>query len=547
MAITSETAPSRAILRGDIAISGLKYRDSSPDLIAKRMIAIETGDDVNKYLAMLEKLPDGKYALHLVVHGQSGGNPAPTLAAFETFMRNLWEPSKTGIEIHDILQSVDDIHIGGDWNFTLTTALPEDEMKVRTNRLLLENAIKALLPKAWSIGAFYPEQVVNRQRSDEVFGNSQYFKRNSRRPEPSDVIAAFHCCRTLGPSDTTTVTLVKGLNPVVENSPQTVKAFQFGTGIPSENQTFLDHSIITVPVARNDAKTLYVYTNIVPAKGWCGVSRGLAGLPRGEMRDLFGSKLRDKIRDLAVDMIAVLTPTYEGSIENWNYEYDTEKECCNGVLEQFFMKLLNSPEYQCIAEELYKANDPKRFELPPFREMDQWQALVPYVKSNEQTDVSAFYRSYMHNAYSSLGSIQPHRKEGKGVKGNLTINQLANDVLTSLGQQMAGGYSITPEIFDLLSSQDIELSAIQESISDAQQREVEGEIHRLMDADTQIKDFVFLGIEVKNNSHFYSPQGLLLDTPSSLCAPRGGSLFHRGKAAASDKQIGTSAAAPDGP
>ena len=119
--------------------------------------------------------------------------------------------------------------------------------------------------------------------------------------------------------------------------------------------------------------------------------------------------------------------------------------------------------------------------------------------------------------------------DDKVIAGNLTINQLANDVLTSLDQQIAGGYSFTPQIIEAISCPDIELGAIQDAISDAQQEEIIERVQRLVTVDPQINDVVILRIEVKNNRQFYPPQGQLPSSSPGFGAARKESIFRPGK------------------
>ena len=499
MPIKAEGALAAALPRGDIAISST----NDPGRIASRMIMVNTTVDSDKFLAMIEELPNKKYALHLVVHGESGGNPKPTLDLFKQFVRDLKDPSKTGAAMHQILMSLDEMHIGGDWNFSLTTTLPEDEGKVRGNRAELEQTLINLWPEAWNISAHYPQQVVNRQRADHPFDNSQIFKLNSTKPEPSDVLAAFYCRRTGDLAERTTVHVVKGHEAVLENSFPNVKLFGFGTGRPPEGQTYLDHGIITVPVVRDEqyqTKTLYVYTNIVPVYGWNGVNRGLPGIPCGELRDEYGRALQRRISLLAQEMIHVIDPEFTGAIESWSHPYHAD----TGLIEKFFIDVLSSQEYQDIAKLLFIEHDNQPFELSPFKAEERWQSdLVPYYAGDATSDLKKFVSYYMHNAKTSLGSVPPHIKT---VTGNLTINKLANDILTGLSQQRAGGYTLAPQIIDALSRPNTSREAIQAEICTAQQDEVVRCIHSLQVEDPQIKEVVIFGIEVKKNVHFYPPQ-----------------------------------------
>jgi len=504
------------MMRRDIAITG--------DSVKATFYTISTCMDQDMYLASIEKLDNDSYALHLDIHGQSGGKRDITLKELTQFVNAVIRSA----EYKAIASKIIIIHIGGDFNFDLTSCANADDVneakRIEDNRVKLEETICKAFPLGWNVQAYYLDEIVTKRRLNNLLANAQYYKPNARKQNKSDGMGAFLLIKQ-EKSLTQKATVFNG----AEAKPLTQNTKQFNWKISTTknpHESTLDHGPLIV-VYNNRA---IIYANIIACEGFVGIKLPILGIDVDQQK-LLADALEKKINSAALKMIKQLDPAYYEKLEkelkaseekdalqsSFILEWTFQPQCHSNddieelkkPIKEFYTEVLTSQEYQNITCKLISPSGNDSFGLEEFNPNVKWQALAPYVA--DKSDFEEHLKRYMHNACSSMIRQDPCNHRDPTAYTSFSINHLTNTLLTTLGQQIAGGFPVSEDLAEQLNRKDADILEIYKNIRGAQKSELDSIIEQLRSSG--ITHIIVVGIEVKYNLLYNSGMFPNFDIP----------------------------------
>jgi hypothetical protein len=528
-----------------------------------RFVLIEVGQIFkDKFLAFFEKVGDEKppkFRLHLALHGRSGGNIEGTLDDFDDFIFQLnSEISKSPFfQNHQILSCGDfqQIAIGGDFNFPLTTATKGQESEALGNRSELEKFLTRHFP-GHNFDMHYPTHVRSRRRATNILDNAQFFKFGAMDPVADEVMAACFG-RKCEVSEKRDPAVKSGIEVYSESGSEL--SFSFAVEARA-GVSYLDHHPVFMPV---DGEEVFVYANVIACEGWAGVRKDVSSLTEEQrqgygvgLQRMFVGKALEMVRNLrtilgGADKLAALDV---GSIldkdgnpaanfplltkKSWNVKQQYEDGSIvtvKEVVRDFFRQVLLSEEYQALAHHLFAGQDGEKScnNLPPFQRSEgvQWQKIGLYYQESEGK------QEYLENILDRL----MHNFDLSSKGQSFTLNNLVNDVVGGLGLQRAGGYEVSPKLAERLKDPNCSIAEVTQQIYEVQDVEL-SEIIRAAQVDRP----VIVGIEVKHNPH-YTAFDKTLKTDGVQVQPRLGEVGVHAVASGTLKKQQLSASLPDSP